>query len=133
MNSFKLQIVTPDGLAWDGNAESLLVHTDDGDVEILAGHVEYMASVATGRARIIVGGVSKFASCAGGFLHVSRECVRLVAVTFELAENIDTERAKRAREAAEAKISAAKDEKQERLARAKLRRALVRLSVAQMK
>ncbi len=133
MNSFKLQIVTPDGVAWNGDAESLLVHTDDGDVEILAGHVDYMASVATGRARIITGGVSKFASCSGGFLHVSRDGVKLVAVTFELAENIDAARAMKAKDLAEARLAAARDEKEERLARAKLRRALTRISVSGMK
>ena len=43
MREYKLQIVTPDGLKFDGMAESLLVRTDDGDVQILAGHVDYMA------------------------------------------------------------------------------------------
>ena len=51
MKEFKLQIVTPDGIEYDGMAESVLVRTDDGDVQILAGHVNYMASLGTGRAK----------------------------------------------------------------------------------
>ena len=35
MRTFHLEIVTPDGLSYDGEAQSLLVHTTDGDVEIL--------------------------------------------------------------------------------------------------
>ena len=40
MKSFKLKIVTPDGLAFDSEVESLLVRTHDGDVEFLAGHID---------------------------------------------------------------------------------------------
>ncbi len=130
MKGFNLEIVTPDGLAYSGEAESLLVHTDDGDVEILAGHMDYMASVATGRARIIVGGVSKYASCSGGFLTVTREGVRLAAVTFEFAESIDVERAKRAKERAESRLTTATDEREIALAKARLERALTRIKVA---
>lgn len=132
MAEFKLEIVTPDGLVFSGEAESLLVHTDDGDVEILAGHVDYMASVATGRARITVGGVSKYASCSGGFLTVGREGVKLVAVTFEFSENIDLQRALRAKEKAEARLAAATDERESTLARARLERALTRIKVANL-
>ena len=39
MKSFNLKIVTPDGLVFDSAVESLLVRTDDGDVEFLAGHL----------------------------------------------------------------------------------------------
>ncbi|MBQ2793466.1 MAG: ATP synthase F1 subunit epsilon [Clostridia bacterium] len=130
MKGFNLEIVTPDGLAFSGEAESLLVHTDDGDVEILAGHMDYMASVATGRARIITGGVSKFASCSGGFLTVLGGEVRLAAVTFEFADKIDVERAKKAKERAESKLTTATDEREIALAKARLERALTRIKVA---
>lgn len=132
MRTYRLQVVTPDGLIYDSDVESLLIRTDDGDVEILAGHMEYMASVGTGRARILAGGVSRFAACSGGFLTVSDSGVKLVATTFEFAENIDVERAKRAKEAAEARISAAKDERTAALAKAKLQRALSRIHAAEL-
>ena len=132
MRNFKLEIVTPDGLAFSGEAESLLVHTDSGDLEILAGHMDYMASVATGRTRIIVGGVSKYASCSGGFLTVTRDGVRLAAVTFEFAESIDLDRAKKAKERAEAKLAAETDEREIALAKARLERALTRIKVADL-
>lgn len=132
MKTFNLKIVTPDGLRFDKEVESLLVRTADGDVEFLAGHIDYMASLGTGRARIKEGGKDRFASVSGGFVTVSRGEVKLVAITFEFREDIDLERAKVARDEAKAAISSAKDDKVVALAKAKLQRALSRIDVAEM-
>ena len=132
MRPFHLEIVTPDGIVFDGEAESLLVHTEDGDVQILRGHADYFASVAIGRAKVTVGGVSRIASCAGGFLSVEKGTVRLVAITFEYADEIDVNRAKATAERAEQRLEKAADEKSEKLAKAKLSRALNRIHVSEM-
>ena len=131
MKPFHLEIVTPDGLAFDGEAESLLVRTDDGDVEILAGHTDFLASVAIGRARIRTpDGEERYASAAGGFLSIAHGEVKLVAITFEFAEHIDLSRAESAKAAAEAALEKAKGEREERVAKAKLARALNRINIA---
>ena len=114
MRTFHLEIVTPDGLVFDGEAESLLVHTTEGDVEILRGHMDYIAAVDIGRARVLANGQSRTASCAGGFLSVSAGAVRLVAVTFEFAEDIDEKRALAAKERAESAIANARTDRQKR-------------------
>lgn len=133
MKPFHLEIVTPDGSAFDGMAESLLVRTTEGDVEILASHADYLATVATGRTRLIINGEEKFASSQGGFLSVTGGEVRLVATTFEFAEEIDLERAKAARDRAEEALSRAKDARDIELAKVRLSRALNRINVAGMK
>ncbi len=133
MKPFHLQIVTPEGLLFDGEAESLLVRTGDGDVEIMRGHTDLFASVGVGRARIIADGKSRTASCSGGFLSVSGGEVKLCAITFEFADTIDIDRAKAAMERAQQAISAAKDDQTERIAKAKLARALSRISVYEKK
>lgn len=131
MRPYHLEIVTPDGLEFDGQVESLLVHTDDGDMEILAGHADLLATVAIGRARIRVDGVNRFASAAGGFLTVRGGEVKLVATTFEFAEDIDLNRAKAAAEAARKSLETARDEGAERIAKAKLARALNRINISE--
>ena len=131
MKPFHLQIVTPDGLLFDGEAESLLVRTGDGDVEILCGHTDLLASVGIGRARVIENGKSRAAFCSGGFLSVEAGEMKLCAITFEFADTIDIERAKAAKERAEKAITAAKDDKTERIAKAKLLRAIGRISVSE--
>ena len=130
MREYKLQIVTPDGLKFDGMAESLLVRTDDGDVQILAGHVDYMASLGTGRAKMVTGGKEKLAACSGGFVTCSGGEVKLVAVTFEFADEIDLERAKRAKERAEEMIRNATSDRELVMAKARLRRAISRIGTA---
>ena len=121
MKSFNLKVVTPDGLAFDSEVESLLVRTDDGDVEFLAGHIDYMASLGTGRARIKHNGQDRLASVSGGFVAVKDGEVSLVAITFEFREDIDLERAM---------LASSTDDKSVKLAKAKLQRSLNRIGVA---
>ncbi len=133
MKEFHLEILTPDGLAYDGMVESLLVHAVDGDIEFLAGHVDYITTLGIGRARIKVAGKDRFASVSGGFVTVTSGEVKLIATTFEFAENIDIERARSAKERAKNVLSSSKDNKVIEIARLKLQRAISRINVAELK
>ena len=133
MRRFHLEIATPDGKCFDGDSESSLVKTDDGDVEILAGHADLLATLATGRARILVDGKARYASASGGFISVTKDGAKVAAITFEFADEIDAKRAEAAKERAEAALTNAKSEKDLNAAKAKLARALSRLSVAELK
>lgn len=133
MRAFNIEIVTPDGLKFSGEVESLLVRTTEGDIEILAGHTDFLASLATGRARLIIDGKTRVASASGGFLSVKGGKVRMCATTFEFAEEIDLRRAEEAKARAEAALSTARDDREERIVRAKLMRAASRIKVASTK
>ena len=133
MAEFHLQIVTPDGLVFDGAAESLHVRADTGDIEIMRGHEDYFAALGTGRARLTTKDGSRYASASGGFLSVRGGEVKLVSTTFEFADEIDLSRAKRAKENAEEIIKASSDERMIKLAKAKLSRAINRINVAELK
>lgn len=130
MSSFHLQIVTPDGAFFDGPAQQVRVRTIDGDVAILAGHIPYVTALGIGEAAVTAeDGTVRKAAANGGMLSVTPEEVRVVATTFEWAENIDVERAKRAKEKAEERIRKAQNAKELELAKVKLSRALVRMQV----
>ena len=131
MSAFHLQIVTPDGSAFDGQAEALRLRSTEGYVSIRAGHADYLAVLDIGVVTVTVDGTARDAACGGGFLSVEKGEVRLVATTFEYAEAIDLERAKAAEERAKQRIAAANEEKEIALARVKLARALNRISVAE--
>ena len=131
MTAFDLKIVTPDGLIFDGQAEEVIVRTTSGDMGILAGHISCAAPLGMGRATIFTDGKKRYAACIGGMVSVVNGHVTLVATTFEWAEDIDASRAEASYEKAQRilqdKTSSNTDVK---LAEARLKRALVRRSVA---
>ncbi len=132
MNDFPLKIVTPDGLQFDGRVQELVVRTTTGDLGILAGHVNCVAPLGMGQAMILAEGGKRYAACIGGMVSVVNGEVTLVPTTFEWAENIDVPRA----EASEKRAKAILDNQRSsdvdlQLAQARLKRALIRTSVAQ--
>ena len=134
MTPFKLKIVTPDGLIFDGEAEELIVRTTGGDVAILARHINYVAPLGMGRAVVISGGQRRTAACIGGMLSVVDGAATLVATTFEWADKIDTERVEASLKKANTILGSQKSTDAEiALAQARLHRALVRKSVASYK
>lgn len=134
MIPFRLKIVTPDGLIYDGQAEELLVRTTGGDVAILARHMNYVAPLGMGRAVVVSGGTRRTAACIGGMLSVSDGEVTLVPTTFEWADKIDLERAEAAYNRADKVLHDENASQMDlKLAEAKLHRALVRKSVASEK
>jgi len=133
MTSFRLKVVTPDGLLFDGQAEELVVRTTTGDMGILAGHINCVAPLGMGRAMIVAEGKKMYAACIGGILSVVNGEVNLVPTTFEWADKIDAGRAESAAERAKKVLSDKDASSMElRMAEARLKRALVRKSVAEM-
>ena len=131
MNSFPLKIVTPDGLSYDGQAQELIVRTTSGDLGILAGHINCVAPLGMGQATVVMDGKKRYAACIGGMVSVVDGNVTLVPTTFEWAEDIDLERAQASSKRAQAVLdNKTSDDTQIRLAQARLKRALVRSSVA---
>ena len=130
MSSFHLQIVTPDGLFYDGQAESLNLRAAQGGLTILPRHTNFVTTVGMGPAKVVLDGNARTAACIGGMLAMINGEANLIATTFEWAEDIDLPRAQHAKEVAQNRIAAAKnDERELMLAEAKLRRALVRIGV----
>lgn len=131
MTAFGLKIVTPDGLIFDGQAEELIVRASTGDMGILAGHINCVASLGMGRATVVIDGKKRYAACIGGMVSVVNGAVTLVPTTFEWAEDIDLKRAEKSAERAKEILSNKETSDADvRLAEARLKRALVRSGVA---
>ena len=129
--TFPLKIVTPDGLIFDGQAEKLIVRTTTGDRAILARHIDGVFPLGMGEAAVVYDGNRRTAACIGGLLRVSGGEVTLVPTTFEWSDQIDAERAEKSLHRAE-DILQKKDssDAEIQLAEARLKRALIRRSVA---
>ena len=131
MATYHLQIVTPDRMVYDGEAEKIILRTVNGDVCILPHHIDYAVPLAIGEAKVTDGqGNTRLAACNNGMLSVHGNEVRVVAVTFEWADDIDLERARRAEESAKEMLDKLQREDQDfTVAEARLKRALTRIQV----
>ena len=131
MSSFPLKIVTPDGLIFDGQAEKVIVRTVTGDMAVLARHVNCVCPLGMGQATIEADGKRRTAACIGGMLSVVNGEVTLGPTTFEWSDAIDADRAEASYQRAQAILQKKDATNTEiRLAEARLKRALIRKSVA---
>ncbi len=131
MKTFSLRIGTPDGLLFEGNVERIVCRTITGDLAILAGHMNYCTALGMGESHVILeDGTKKEAACIGGMLTMMNGTCRVLATTWEWKEDIDKRRAEEAKRRAEERLSKTGLSDQDyKMAKAKLQRALVRLSV----
>ncbi len=130
MTPFSLKIVTPNGVQYEGPAEELVVRTTTGDTGILAGHINYVASLGMGEATVIIDGQKRYGACIGGMVSVVDGAVTLLPITFEWADEIDPERAEASQKKAETILNSKDSGSTDiLLAKARLKRALVRKSV----
>ena len=129
--TFPLKIVTPDGLIFDGQADKLIVRTSTGDTAILARHINAVFPLGMGQAIVEADGKRRTAACIGGMLSIVDGAVTLVPTTFEWSDQIDADRAARSQQRAEGVLQNKDASDAEiQLAEAKLKRALIRKSVA---
>ena len=132
MAAFRLQVVSMDGLEFDGEVQRIKLRTIHGDVAILARHMNYVTAIGMGTAVVILAdGTVRKAACIGGMLTMMNGHCRVIPTTWEWGEDIDLERARDAKRRAEERLAEdGLDEVAGVNAEARLYRALVRISSA---
>ena len=133
MTPFKLQIITPEKMFFDGETEQIIARTTVGDVGILNGHEPYCAALGIGQMRVMIDGQFRRAATSGGVIKVSKEKTVILVQSCEWAEDIDLDRAEHAKQVAEERIKAAASDNELKLAEAKLKRALNRIDAAHLR
>ena len=133
MKTFPLRIGTPDGLLFEGNAERLVCRSVTGDIAILADHCNICTGLGMGEAHVVTeDGTVREAACIGGMLSVMNGTCRVLATTWEWKEDIDAARAAEAKRRAEEMLAkGGLTDREYKAVQARLRRALVRLSVGE--
>jgi F-type H+-transporting ATPase subunit epsilon len=128
--SFQIEIVTPVGVVFSGQAYHVMIPGADGYFGVLANHTPLTAVMQTGRLTVNSdAGELQFAT-SGGFVEVAPERIALLAETAEKADNIDQQRAEAAVKRAEERLAAKKENIDFDRARLALLRGLNRLQVA---
>lgn len=130
-NIFKVEIITPDRVFYTGEATMIEFNTVEGEIGVYANHIPLTTVLAPGIVTITNGDEIKEAAVHAGFAEILGDKVTLLAEIAEWPDEIDEQRAKRARDRAQERI-AARDTSVD-LARAEfaLRKALVRIEIKQ--
>ncbi|WP_088104379.1 F0F1 ATP synthase subunit epsilon [Halalkalibacter urbisdiaboli] len=131
MQTFRVNVVTPDGKVYDGDVEMVSVRTVEGELGILPKHIPLVAPLTVGAVRLKKGSTVEKVAVSGGFVEVRPDQVTILAEAAELPSDIDVDRAKQAQERAEQRINSAKqDDIDFKRAELALKRATNRLDVA---
>ena len=131
--SFQLEIVTPQRLIVSDEVAELVAPGSEGYFGVLPGHIPFITTLEIGELTYWKGKEERHLAVTWGYAEVRGDKVIILAETGERAEEIDAERAQRARDRAERRLRewGAGDETIDfARAQAALQRALARLEVA---
>ena len=106
MNSFELEILTPERVFYRGDCVSLIVPVSDGMLGIMAHCEPLTASLEIGEAYYTKPDGEKILfSISGGMIDVENNTVKILCEYALLPEEIDTEKARREAEDARAELA----------------------------
>ena len=121
---FAVQLVSPERVLYEGDAEMVVCRTTDGEIAFLPGHVPFVGALGVAKVRIVLPEKGEVAVAVhGGFVEVSGDHVTILSDVAELPEQVDVVRAQTAKENAEQRVAAdaADEDAEAALARAELR------------
>jgi F-type H+-transporting ATPase subunit epsilon len=123
-----LEIVTPERKVYAEEVNMVIARGVEGELGILPHHVPLVTPLKIAPLTVKKDNQERWIAVNGGFMEVRKDKVIILADSAELPEEIDVERAQRAKERAEARMKS--DEYDFRRAELALQRALNRLKVA---
>ena len=126
-----VEIVSPDGAAFRGEAASFRAPGVEGAFEVLRNHAPLLAATGVGPVYVTLpnGDVTTFAT-SGGFVEVIDNHVIMLAESAEAASEIDVDRAQAAEERAKERLEAAQSPEERAEAQVEVERARGRLRTA---
>ncbi|HMB83092.1 MAG TPA: F0F1 ATP synthase subunit epsilon [Terriglobales bacterium] len=132
-DTFQLEIVTPSRLLVKDAAEEAQIPGLSGYLGILPGHAPLITELAVGVITYKASGATHTLSVAWGFMEVLPDKVTILAETAERPQEIDVERAQKAKERAEQRLKSSDPQVDYTRAEGALQRAETRLNVAKEK
>lgn len=124
-----LNIITPRGVKFQEQADTLIMRLIDGDLGVLAGHEPVSAVLGEGILQIFNDGVEKKLAVFNGIVEIDDTDVNIMTTIAQLPEEIDLERAEQDRREAEALLEESADVQIQSM-QVLLRRSLVRIEVS---
>lgn len=126
-DKFKLSIIAPDKLFFEGEAEFIEFTSTEGELGVYANHIPLTTIVDPCVVVIHNNGEKKKAAVLGGFAEILKDRVTMLAESAQWPEEIDLDRAKAAFERAKERLSAKQEGTDLKRAEAALKRAVARI------
>ncbi len=130
----KLEVVTPKGAVVSDEVDIVTAPGYAGEFGVLANHAPFLSTIKIGVLSYKKGGAEEHLMISGGFCEVSNNKLTFLVESAEYGKDIDVDRAMRAKERAEKRLTEALQQKEKidrTRAEAALQRALSRLKVAE--
>jgi len=135
MAQIHLEVVTPTGPVVSEDVDIVTAPGVGGEFGVLANHAPFLSTIKIGTLSFKQNKETKYLMVSGGFSEVSNNKITLLVESAEYGHEIDVDRALRARERAEKRLSQA-ESKSEKINRARaeaaLRRAIARIRTAEL-
>ena len=129
-DTFQVEIVTPDKLVVKDRAEEMQIPGKNGYLGILPGHAPLISELAVGQISYRTGSETHYLCVAWGFAEVLPDKVTILAETAERGEDVDCDRAQKAKERAEKRLTGSDPEVDVERAQNALAKASNRLEAA---
>lgn len=129
MEQFRLRIITPERVFYEGDVDMVEFNTTEGEIGVLPGHIPMTVVIKPGILTITEENETKEAALHAGFAEILPEGVTILAEIVEWPDEIDAERAEAARQRAEERIRSHTPETDLARAETALQRAIARITV----
>lgn len=130
--TLQCEIVTQERTVFSAEVDTVNLPTPEGRMGVLPNHMVMLTTLGFGEVIVRRGGEEEYFAIGGGFAEILPDRVTLLADSAEEVEEIDVERAQRARERAEQAMREGIPDDSERYAQieASLRRAQARIDIS---
>ncbi|WP_424766605.1 F0F1 ATP synthase subunit epsilon [Paenibacillus sp. sgz302251] len=131
MSTFLVEIVTPERKVYAETANMVSVTGIEGELGIMPNHIPLVTPLRIAPVVIKRDGKVDVVAVNGGFVEVRKDKVIILAESAEIAANINIERAEAAKQRAQQRLAAKRDEVDYRRAELALQRAMNRINTKQ--
>jgi F-type H+-transporting ATPase subunit epsilon len=128
-DKLNLEVITPERLVLREQVDEVVAPGLNGELGILPEHTPLISQLKTGVLSYRQGNQSRRLHVSGGFIEVASDSVSVLSDVAEKPEEIDVERAQRAKERAERRLAARGEDIDINRAELKLQRAMARIQV----
>lgn len=128
--TFNLQIISPTRVFFDEAVDMVEMKTTEGEIGVLAGHIPLTTILEPGVLRIKTDGNVREAALHDGFVQIQKDKVTVLAESCEWPDEIDANRAEKAKERAERRLTSGSKKVDMVRAELALKKALIRIDLA---